>query len=405
MHSSTGAPVTVEAIPFRGGMAVLDRATDCAFVYNETALVVWQLLGAKTPLALVEDAISRQFGLPPDAARRDLAAILEDWRSKNLLGSEPRQLPPNRCSDQLAGVASRRAVWSAQWHVRIGGHDFHLLVEDAKAADLIRNLYRHMEVSDAQAATRIEVRSTGPYEAAVLCDGRERVRSNLPGLIIGAIHQSILDRLHPDAAWLAHIHAGAVAWGDGAIILPAPSGSGKTTLIGYLISQGFRYLADDLAAISQAGLVPWPLPLSVKSGSWGVLTSHWPELMSAPSYATKGFEARLLQPPDCDFKSGPFRIACVAFPRYRVGASCDLRRLDVLETLRRLMGDRVWLGYPLTRQCLSRFLRFVENVPAYAIEYGNLSEAAEALRGLVPGPSGEAPRPATSLRIAPSFEA
>src|SRR5689334_21394421 len=100
------------------------------------------------------------------------------------------------------------------------------------------------------------------------------------------------------------MHAGAVARDGCAIGFPAPSGSGKTTLIAGLIARGFTYVSDDLVAVAAADgrVAPWPMPLSIKAGSWPLLEPLHPQLAEAPAILAGGRKARLLAPPDAPWR-------------------------------------------------------------------------------------------------------
>jgi hypothetical protein len=51
------------------------------------------------------------------------------------------------------------------------------------------------------------------------------------------------------------LHAGAVAWKNQAIIIPARSYSGKSTLVAELVKRGALYYSDDFAVLDKNGLV------------------------------------------------------------------------------------------------------------------------------------------------------
>ncbi len=62
------------------------------------------------------------------------------------------------------------------------------------------------------------------------------------------------------------IHAGAVAVGDLALVLPGASFSGKTTLVEALIRQGATYFSDEYAVLDDDGrLHPYPKRLSIRA--------------------------------------------------------------------------------------------------------------------------------------------
>lgn len=61
------------------------------------------------------------------------------------------------------------------------------------------------------------------------------------------------------------IHAGTVAIGGKALLLPGSSFAGKTTLVSELVRLGAEYYSDDFAVLdSEARVHPFPKPLSVR---------------------------------------------------------------------------------------------------------------------------------------------
>jgi hypothetical protein len=79
-------------------------------------------------------------------------------------------------------------------------------------------------------------------------------------------------------------HSGAVEAGGTGVLLPGASGSGKSTLTAGLVRAGLRYLTDELAALSMASgrLLPYPKPITVKPGSFAVLSDFGPAPGSRP---------------------------------------------------------------------------------------------------------------------------
>lgn len=63
------------------------------------------------------------------------------------------------------------------------------------------------------------------------------------------------------------VHAGVVAHGGRAIVIPGPSFSGKTTLVAELVRAGAQYYSDEFAVLDEQGLVhPYAKPLSMRAG-------------------------------------------------------------------------------------------------------------------------------------------
>ncbi|HKQ78515.1 MAG TPA: hypothetical protein VJ810_32755 [Blastocatellia bacterium] len=69
----------------------------------------------------------------------------------------------------------------------------------------------------------------------------------------------------------AFIHAGVVAVGARAILMPGRSYAGKTTLVTEFIKAGAVYYSDEYAVLDQLGRVhPYPKPLSMRNKTTGM---------------------------------------------------------------------------------------------------------------------------------------
>ncbi len=66
------------------------------------------------------------------------------------------------------------------------------------------------------------------------------------------------------------VHAGAVAAGDHALLIPGASFTGKTTLVAALVRAGAAYYSDEFAVLDSHGHVhPYPKPLSIRLANSG----------------------------------------------------------------------------------------------------------------------------------------
>jgi hypothetical protein len=64
------------------------------------------------------------------------------------------------------------------------------------------------------------------------------------------------------------VHAGVVALGERALLLPGPSFCGKSTLVAALVAEGATYYSDEFAVLDRDGFVhPYARPLSLRTGS------------------------------------------------------------------------------------------------------------------------------------------
>jgi Coenzyme PQQ synthesis protein D (PqqD) len=71
--------------PIDGGLPLLDRAANCLFAYNDTARHVWDLIREGRTEKSVISEFARAWGIPLSLARADVAAIIAEWRLRNIL--------------------------------------------------------------------------------------------------------------------------------------------------------------------------------------------------------------------------------------------------------------------------------------------------------------------------------
>jgi hypothetical protein len=80
-----------------------------------------------------------------------------------------------------------------------------------------------------------------------------------------ALDDQIQSHLALEAPAFIFVHAGVVADGRCAIMMPGPSFAGKTTLVRSLVEAGALYYSDEFAVLDAAGLVhPYARPLSYR---------------------------------------------------------------------------------------------------------------------------------------------
>jgi len=89
-----------------------------------------------------------------------------------------------------------------------------------------------------------------------------RAISLVPDLI-RVLDDAVIQRL----TTLRAVHAGAVLWGERALLLPGATHAGKSSLVAELLRRGAIYFSDEYALIDSEGRVhPYPRPLLVRNG-------------------------------------------------------------------------------------------------------------------------------------------
>jgi hypothetical protein len=180
---------------------------------------------------------------------------------------------------------------------------------------------------------RDSVKDVADHRLAILGDDRGTYGVDLGGsfLIEGAsldLALEILDgvvrsRLASAAPDKVFVHAGAVAYGGTALLVPAPSFAGKTTLVAGLVRAGATYYSDEFAPLDADGLVhPYAKPLSLR-GADHVQTDHHVESLGGIA----GEE--------------PLPVGVVVVTTFRPGAEWRPKRLSAGEGALALLSNAV----------------------------------------------------------------
>jgi Coenzyme PQQ synthesis protein D (PqqD) len=363
-------------IVFDGAM-LLVAGHERLLAYNESAHQIWCVLSQGGSPADAAAMLSRSFALDPNHAQTEVDAIVDHWQSEGLFEPESERSTIPDVTHRAAPPAPRS--WGEQWTCRFGDRLVDFAVEDARRAATFRLPFHLLEVPSRVADARLEIRELGNDVVAVIRDGRERARVSHELGLKDAIHLALIDLIWPDYPVATAIHAAAVARGDVGLCFPAPSGRGKSTLIAHLLANGFEYLADDLTVLDDAGrILPWPLPVSVKKGSWDVLDRQHPELRSSPYFALKHTDVRFLSPPNA-WSATPTELRALIFPSYRQSHPPELQRIRPIEALIELREAGIWLGHPLTETKARQFLSMLEATPSYKLVYESLTDATQLI--------------------------
>ncbi|MBW8862325.1 MAG: hypothetical protein JF601_08140 [Acidobacteria bacterium] len=126
---------------------------------------------------------------------------------------------------------------------------------------------RASDARDADARYSVVLADDGQYlhrlyegEECVTCTSDEN-----------ALFASLQSRLHFSVAVGARtrvfLHAGAVGWNGGAILIPGRSYAGKSSLVAALVRAGATYYSDEYAVLDVGGLVhPFARSLGIREG-------------------------------------------------------------------------------------------------------------------------------------------
>lgn len=181
-------------------------------------------------------------------------------------------------------------------------------------------------------------------------------------------------------------HSGGLEASGTGILVPAASGSGKSTLTAGLVRAGLGYLSDELVALEldAAGsgpgrLLPYPKPITVKPGSFGVLADMAPALLVG-----EGDGEWLVPVGDGTGRrvGDPCEPGFVIVPRYDPSAETALVALSETEAFFTLALHAVNLlpHGPTGSEALGRL---ASECACYALVFSDLDAACALVLGLV----------------------
>ncbi|MBI4696609.1 MAG: HprK-related kinase A [Gammaproteobacteria bacterium] len=182
------------------------------------------------------------------------------------------------------------------------------------------------------------------------------------------------------------LHAGVLARGAAAMILPGLPGAGKSTLSAYLMHHGWRLLSDEFTLVdADLSILPLPRLIPLKNESIDVIRRACPDAELGPSFAgtRKGTVAHAC-PPAAHVRdmAVPAKPRLVVYPRYERGAALKLDPIPRSECFVEISNNA--FNYAIRGEAaFVTASALVERVDCYRLCYGDLAEAGAALAGLL----------------------
>lgn len=186
--------------------------------------------------------------------------------------------------------------------------------------------------------------------------------------------------------WRRHLllHASCVEKDGRALVMTGQSGSGKSTLAALLGERGWRLMGDEFALLDAetGAMFAFPRLISLKNGAIGVMQGEVEARRFGPLMAAtpKGDIRHLVPRPEAVARMGEGAMpALLLFPRFGFApATRPVARDESFMRLTQASTNYVALG----EAGFTALTRFVDSVPAHAIDYRSGEEAqalAEAL--------------------------
>ena len=353
------------------------------FVLNETARFVWEAYAAGSRLTEITHLLHEQFpDMQESALSRDVQGMVEQWRAidrTTLAIDRPTEELPPRVIERRVDVDSRRYACGPY---QLMDFTFSIQTDNKRAAAVAKTLFSHLTVEVEQAGFPLVVeQEDGIWRLSA--NGETFASGNdeaLGTILHGAtLLQSIL---HTEA--FAAFHAAVVSRGANCILLPAISGAGKSTLAGYLASQGYGYVTDEVALLTNDFRIkPCPTNIGLKAGSWQVLSEYGYAIDQVPVWQREdGLEVKYLQPPNVQRGDQFKEVAAIVFTTYAPDSCTCLAPISPAQALQQLAQA----GYDtaaISVQWVEDMLSWLEETPAYAMVFSNLDEARQQIEQLM----------------------
>ena len=186
------------------------------------------------------------------------------------------------------------------------------------------------------------------------------------------------------------LHSGAVVKNGAGFIFPGESESGKSSLTTFMVTKGYGYLSDELAAIdpSTGELHAFPKPLSIKD------TSVFPTLVDRDNLWVGPPDGEIVDEepvwyahaedvaPQPIEDSAPVRY--IIFPRYDSSTAPSLQPLALDEAMRRLIENCVNLQR-FGREGLGVLGNLLRGARAFSLTTNSLEDTTALVNELVEG--------------------
>lgn len=186
-----------------------------------------------------------------------------------------------------------------------------------------------------------------------------------------------------ESNWMAVLHASAVYKNNNkAFVFLGESGSGKSTAITLLTLNGYKLLADDFVPLEATNkrIYSFPAAISLKENVLDQMEDSFPQLKNTRlRYKDEKTNYKYLYPQKKHDSVFSAPVKALIFIKYNKGASTNLKTISTCKALEFLIPDS-WIS-PLT-QNVSSFLNWIQEVPAYRLEYSNNEEFINAIDSL-----------------------
>ena len=389
----------ISFIPFCDGGALFYPGIQRLWALNYLASYIWLSLDKNSSKADLVNELAEKFSINAKIIEQDLTQILEHFKSEGLLeGCRPNQPEINK---EINFLLTDGQEYDQQKYSEIFD-SFSCLIEfnnfscqihfpDKDLLSNFKKLYHYFIIEEHNNIEQIifivpTQENNNNFDIYL---NKKCVHKNIHSLQIDSIIHFIF--FSNCAKYLSKqeklmFHAAALQKAGKTIVMPANSGSGKSTLTAALSSADWRCFTDELAVFDreELSLIPLPIPMRIRSGSFTPLLPFYPNIPELPVYQDL-YENQIrwiILPKDkLAAKSTSVQITTLIFPRYSENAKTSLVSLDKFFALERLTvtgsSER-----DMTLEDAKAMVRLIEQTPCFELIFSDLQEAITAIESI-----------------------
>jgi hypothetical protein len=376
----------IERLPFDGGVLVHNPATGALGLLNQIENDILRLLQVGLSDASVAARLAAIDDMAPERTAEGIAARRASWMQAGLL-TAPKHVRSRKAT--AAAPAPPEVSFALDITISCGGPALRLRCEEPPLAALLAEVLRPaLSRAAPQAGTLDLTGADGAYQC--WSDGRLIWSCGPWPLARRNTLREVLVRTVPEPPVAALLHASTVVLKGRAVVLAGDTGSGKSTLAAALVGNGAQLIADDLTPLLPDGRVqPVPLALSLKEGSWPLLTRFFPAVDRLPVLEGRHPKVLYLWPGAECTAINQLQPTAIVFPTHVVGAHTTRASMSPRECLQQLITTDTQLeaapgalGVQVPG-ALAALARFAEETPAVALTYDRLEDGSAAVRALL----------------------
>jgi uncharacterized Tic20 family protein len=371
---------SIDSFELDGHSILLKQNTSRVQVLNPLASLIWQF--KKNGLKDIDIAgeMSKVFGISIEHALQDIKKIHTQWLTD--FSASEEDVPPSK--EPLA-LAKELSEWQGLESVFLSfpnckvrvNFDSQIIAEKVKKK--LSSFVDELGSSSVDFQLDIISHLTTFF---IVKDGCVLDQVETESYAVQMISLHIVDMVCKYHDWLVILHAGGVCWQGSGVIFPALGGSGKTTLTAALIKDDFQYINDDVIPVIRdtEELVCLSTSLSIKSGSWTLLQSRYPELKSLEVFGDQEPRIKYLSPPLLEKAQVAVYAKHIVLPNYQAGAVAELELLSPVLALQAIIEGESLLHLPLDKQDIAALIKWIESLTCHRLTYDKLDPAVALLR-------------------------